>query len=127
MLESKRVSLSSRTVLLSSRDKPTSETGEVANRIVAVGDPSRLRRFATFLEASPVPFELVSSRGYTTVTGRYKGVPVTLLAIGMGVSPFDDEEERTLGSDFALAGVAMVDFMVREVRAVVEGDIAVIR
>jgi len=46
--------------------------GEVANRIVTCGDPVRLRRFASYLDPSPKPFELVSSRGYTTITGRYK-------------------------------------------------------
>lgn len=46
--------------------------GEVANRIVTCGDHVRLRRFASFLDSSPKPFELVSSRGYTTITGRYK-------------------------------------------------------
>jgi len=81
--------------------------GQVANRVVTVGDPARLHRFKRFLDAEPKPFEHTSARGYTTVTGRYKGVPMTLIAIGMGVS--------------------MVDFFVREVRAVVEGDLAIIR
>ncbi|GAA6056728.1 hypothetical protein JCM3770_005868 [Rhodotorula araucariae] len=83
------------------------KAGQVANRIITVGDPARLHRFKRFLDAEPKPFEHTSARGYTTVTGRYKGVPVTLLAIGMGV--------------------AMVDFFVREVRAVVEGDLVIIR
>lgn len=47
--------------------------GQVANRIITCGDPARLHRFAAFLDPSPKPFELVSSRGFTTVTGRYKG------------------------------------------------------
>ncbi|GAA5945090.1 hypothetical protein JCM3775_000906 [Rhodotorula graminis] len=83
------------------------KSGQVANRIVTVGDPARLHRFKRFLDKEPKPFEHASARGYTTVTGRYKGVPVTLIAIGMGV--------------------AMVDFFVREVRAVVDGDLAIIR
>ncbi|GAA5913035.1 hypothetical protein JCM8208_005675 [Rhodotorula glutinis] len=83
------------------------KAGQVANRIVTVGDPARLHRFKRFLDKEPKPFEHASARGYTTVTGRYKGVPVTLIAIGMGV--------------------AMVDFFVREVRAVVDGDLAIIR
>ncbi|GJN92571.1 hypothetical protein Rhopal_005601-T1 [Rhodotorula paludigena] len=85
----------------------TSQSKRVANRVITVGDPARLHRFKRFLDAEPKPFELSSARGYTTVTGRYRGVPVTLIAIGMGV--------------------AMVDFFVREVRAVVEGDLAIIR
>lgn len=74
---------------------------------MTVGDPARLRRFAPLLDAEPKPFEHASARGYLTLTGRYKGVPITLIAIGMGV--------------------AMVDFMVREVRAVVDGDLAIVR
>ena len=58
--------------------------GEVANRIVTAGDPARVRRFAKFLDASPKPFEVASGRGYLTITGRYKGVPVSVCAIGMG-------------------------------------------
>ncbi|BGP26376.1 uridine phosphorylase [Rhodotorula toruloides] len=81
--------------------------GQVANRILTVGDPSRLRRIASFLDPEPKPFENTSSRGYTVVTGRYKGVEVSLIAIGMGV--------------------AMVDFFVREVRVIVSGDITIIR
>ncbi|GAA6016310.1 hypothetical protein JCM11491_006811 [Sporobolomyces phaffii] len=81
--------------------------GQTANRILTVGDPARLHRISKHLDEWPEPFERVSQRGYTTITGRYKGVPVSLIAIGMGV--------------------AMTDFFVREVRAVVEGEIAIVR
>ncbi|GAA5899862.1 hypothetical protein JCM6882_005452 [Rhodosporidiobolus microsporus] len=83
------------------------KAGQVANRLITVGDPARLHRFKTFLDAEPVPFEHTSARGYTVVTGKYKGVEVSLVAIGMGV--------------------AMVDFFVREVRAVTTGELAIIR
>lgn len=43
-----------------------------------------MRRFAAFLDREPKPFECLSARGYLTVTGRYEGVPVSLIAIGMG-------------------------------------------
>lgn len=79
--------------------------GQVANRILTVGDPARLRRLTSFLD--PPLFEKVSHRGFTTVTGRYKGVPVSLVAIGMGAP--------------------MIDFLVRESRAVIEGDMVIIR
>ncbi|BGP18447.1 hypothetical protein JCM10213_003180 [Rhodosporidiobolus nylandii] len=82
-------------------------SGEVASRIITVGDPARLQRFKTFLDAEPIPFERTSARGYTVVTGKYKGVEVSLIAIGMGV--------------------AMVDFFVREIRAVTSGPLAIIR
>ncbi|KAI8379547.1 nucleoside phosphorylase domain-containing protein [Radiomyces spectabilis] len=85
--------------------------GEVANRILTVGDHVRARAIARHLdteeECGHKIFENVSQRGFTTITGRYKGVPVTILAIGMG-NP-------------------MMDFFVREVRAVTKGPIAIIR
>ncbi|ORZ41058.1 nucleoside phosphorylase domain-containing protein [Catenaria anguillulae PL171] len=97
--------------------------GEVANRIITVGDPARAILIATYLDGgesidannhkkylnyqSPHIFIKTSGRLFTTVTGRYKGVPVSIIAIGMGVP--------------------MVDFMVREVRAIVHGPIHLIR
>lgn len=61
--------------------------GQTANRILTVGDPARLHRISKHLDEWPEPFERVSQRGYTTITGRYKGVPVSLIAIGMGELP----------------------------------------
>lgn len=81
--------------------------GEVANRIVTAGDPHRIRRFAKFLDVEPQPFELMSSRGFLTITGRYKGTPLSLIAIGMGYSN--------------------MDFFVRECRHIVDGDMCIIR
>lgn len=45
------------------------KSGQVANRIVTCGDAARLKRFAALLDSTPVPFEFVSARGFTTVTG----------------------------------------------------------
>ncbi|KAI9494484.1 nucleoside phosphorylase domain-containing protein [Zychaea mexicana] len=85
--------------------------GEVANRILTVGDHVRARAIARWLdsdeEAGHPTFIHTSQRGFLTITGRYKGVPITILAIGMG-SP-------------------MMDFFIRETRAVVSGTMAVIR
>ncbi|KAI9152519.1 hypothetical protein H9P43_009310 [Blastocladiella emersonii ATCC 22665] len=97
--------------------------GEVANRIITVGDPARAILIATFLDGgdqidasqhkkylnyvSPQIFIKTSPRLFTTVTGRYKGVPVSIIAIGMGVP--------------------MMDFFVREIRAVVTGPIHIVR
>ncbi|MBW0548061.1 hypothetical protein O181_087776 [Austropuccinia psidii MF-1] len=81
--------------------------GEVANRILTVGDPVRARRIAQHLDASPQAFECTSQRGFTTFTGRFKGVPVSIIAIGMGYP--------------------MMDSFVRETRAVVTGDLIIIR
>lgn len=52
-------------------------------------------------------FEHTSSRGFTTFTGKYRGVPCSVVSIGMGPS--------------------MMDFFVRESRAVVTGPMEIIR
>ncbi|KAK3826391.1 MAG: nucleoside phosphorylase domain-containing protein [Linnemannia gamsii] len=91
--------------------------GELANRIITVGDPARAIVLSRSLDgvdpttpAKTVPanlFSHASHRGFLTVTGRYKGTPVSIVAIGMGVS--------------------MMDFFVRECRAVVDGPMIMIR
>ncbi|CAM0142747.1 hypothetical protein VKS41_002691 [Umbelopsis sp. WA50703] len=85
--------------------------GEVANRILTVGDPARAKAIARWLDTEkesgrPV-FTKQSHRGFLTITGRYKGVPVSIMAIGMGN--------------------CMMDFFVRETRAVTTGTLAIIR
>ncbi|KAL0959207.1 hypothetical protein HGRIS_014487 [Hohenbuehelia grisea] len=81
--------------------------GEVANRIITVGSPSRAETIALLFDAQPKPFRLSSERGFLTITGRYQGVPVSVVSIGMG-SP-------------------NMDFFVREVRECISGDMAIIR
>ncbi|KAF9902593.1 hypothetical protein EC991_004766 [Linnemannia zychae] len=91
--------------------------GELANRIITVGDPARAIVLSRSLDgvdpatpAKTVPtnlFSCASHRGFLTITGRYKGTPVSIVAIGMGVS--------------------MMDFFVRECRAVVDGPMIMIR
>ncbi|KZT00892.1 purine and uridine phosphorylase [Laetiporus sulphureus 93-53] len=81
--------------------------GEVANRIVTVGSPSRAHAIANYLDHSPKPFTLTSERGFTTITGRYKNVPVSIVSIGMGYPN--------------------ADFFVREVRECLTGDMVVVR
>ncbi|KAH8827676.1 purine and uridine phosphorylase [Flagelloscypha sp. PMI_526] len=81
--------------------------GEVANRIITVGSPSRAHRIASILDVKPKPFELSSERGFLTITGRYKGVPISILSIGMGFPN--------------------MDFFVREVRECIAGDLAIVR
>ncbi|GJE89279.1 purine and uridine phosphorylase [Phanerochaete sordida] len=81
--------------------------GEVANRIITVGSPSRAERIAGFLDASPAPFRLATERGFLTITGRYQGTPLSIVSIGMGN--------------------AMADFFVREVRECLSGDMVVVR
>lgn len=59
--------------------------GDVANRVLTVGDHVRARRIAKYLDTEeecghPI-FENTSQRGFLTITGRYKGVPVTIMAM----------------------------------------------
>ncbi|KAI8646451.1 nucleoside phosphorylase domain-containing protein [Parasitella parasitica] len=87
------------------------KVGDVANRVITVGDHVRARKIAKLLDSEeetghPI-FERTSQRGFLTITGRYKGTPVSIMAIGMGNS--------------------MMDFFVRETRASVEGTLAIIR
>ncbi|EGN94288.1 hypothetical protein SERLA73DRAFT_188087 [Serpula lacrymans var. lacrymans S7.3] len=81
--------------------------GEVANRIVTVGSISRANGIASLLDPVPKPFSLYSERGFLTITGRYKTVPLSIICIGMG------------GPN--------VDFFIREVRECIVGDMLVIR
>lgn len=74
---------------------------------VTVGTFSRAERIAIYLDASPKPFSLYSERGFLTITGRYRGTPVSVVSIGMG------------GPN--------VDFFIREVRECLQGDMLVIR
>lgn len=81
--------------------------GDVAPRVLSVGDVGRAARIAAHLDASPAPITITSSRGFVTHTGCYKGVPVSVIATLMGISN--------------------MDFVVREVRAVVNGPLAIVR
>lgn len=74
---------------------------------ITVGSPSRAERIASFLDASPPPARLATERGFLTITGRYQGVPLSIVSIGMGNS--------------------MADFFVREVRECLSGDMVVVR
>ena len=79
--------------------------GEVANRVVSVGSLSRATLLRGLLDAPG--FELTSARGFTTFTSTYGGVPVSVVATGMG-GP-------------------MMDFVVRETRAVTAGPMSFVR
>ncbi len=80
----------------------------MANRIITCGDPHRAQTLAKNLDNYPQNvFQYQSKRGFLGVTGKYKGVPVSIIAIGMGMP--------------------MMDFFLREVREVVDGEMAVVR
>ncbi|TPX41117.1 hypothetical protein SeLEV6574_g06243, partial [Synchytrium endobioticum] len=80
--------------------------GEVAARIVCVGDPTRAKVLASSPDFKLV-FQKTSKRGFTTYTGYYKGTPISVVATGMGFP--------------------MADFFVRECRAVVDGPMLIVR
>lgn len=82
--------------------------GELAPRIVTVGSLSRAKRLRACLDGpTDKTFELASDRGFTTFTGAFDGVPVSVVATGMGAP--------------------MMDFLVREARAVVDGPMLFVR
>ncbi len=81
--------------------------GEIANRILVVGDPDRAKLIVQLLDDPENVFTHASNRGFSTYTGTKHGVPVTIMAIGMGLP--------------------MMDFAVREIRAITEGPISIIR
>lgn len=78
--------------------------GEVANRIVSVGSPTRAEDLSKNLEN---PYIVVAKRGFVVYTGTRNGVPLSIIATGMGFP--------------------MMDFVLREARAVVDGPMIVIR
>jgi len=80
--------------------------GQLANRILTVGSTGRLRIVSKHLD-DPNAAVITSDRGFTTVTGTFAGVPVSIVAIGMGV--------------------AMMDFFVRESMVVLTGPTAICR
>ncbi len=55
--------------------------GEVAPYILTCGDPDRARRLARFFDRVEVRRR---PREFVTLTGTYKGIPVTALATGIG-------------------------------------------
>ena len=60
--------------------------GEIAERVLLPGDPLRAKHIAeTFLEGAKLYTDIRNVYGYT---GKYKGVPVSVQATGMGIPSF---------------------------------------
>lgn len=55
--------------------------GDIAPFILLCGDPSRVKKAMTLLDSCNEP---IAHREYVTVTGKYKGIPVSVMATGMG-------------------------------------------
>ena len=81
--------------------------GELANRILLVGDPERAKLIRELLDNPETSFAYVSNRGFTTYTGTKNGKPISIMSIGMGMP--------------------MMDFAIREIRAITDGPLAIIR
>lgn len=81
--------------------------GDVANRILSVGDHGRAQRLAALLDGGQPEVTIPSTRGFIVHSGHFKGVPVSVVGTGMGTP--------------------MMDFVVRECRHVVEGPMAIVR
>jgi uridine phosphorylase len=79
--------------------------GDIASRIITVGDPFRAKRIAKQLQNITTVIE--SKRGFYTITGTYKDIPVSVIAIGMGTP--------------------VLDMFLREVRATTQGPLLVLR
>ena len=80
---------------------------EIANRIIAVGDHHRAELVSQWLDNPKQIIITKSKRNFHTYTGLFNGVPVSIIATGMGISN--------------------TDFLVREARFVVEGPMAFVR
>lgn len=81
--------------------------GEIANNILLVGDPDRAKLICCCFDNPQKIFSYASNRGFTTYTGTKNGKPVTVMSIGMGLP--------------------MMDFAVREIRAITDGPLSIIR
>lgn len=79
--------------------------GDLHNRVITVGSVQRAEKIASFLDS--ISQKIISSRGFTTINGLFNDIPVSIVSIGMGVS--------------------MMDFFVRESRAIVDGPMAMVR
>lgn len=80
---------------------------QLTDRIILVGDPSRVDMVASFFDKKT--FE-VSSREFHTIGGTYKGKPVMCLSHGIGPDNIDIVVTE-------LDALANVDFATREVRS----------
>lgn len=55
--------------------------GELAEYILLCGDPGRVEKVAAHFDEASAP---VTHREYVTVTGKYKGMPLSVMATGIG-------------------------------------------
>lgn len=63
--------------------------GNVANRILSVGDHGRAQRLAALLDGGQPEATTPSTRGFIVHSGHFKGVPVSVVGTGMGTPMMD--------------------------------------
>ena len=79
---------------------------ELADKVIVFGDPERVDMAAEFLEEKEFRH---ASREFVSITGKYRGVRVTLLSTGIGTDNIDIVMTE-------LDALANVDFNTREVK-----------
>lgn len=82
------------------------KSGEVCNRVLSVGDVTRAKLISELFDGKKA-YSTSSKRGFHTFTGLFNGVPITVVSTNMGFPN--------------------MDFVVREVRAVVNGPMVIAR
>ena len=80
--------------------------GDIANRIISVGDPNRAAKLKKYFDEGTVK-TIYSNMIYVIYTGEFNKVPISVIATGMGF--------------------AMIDLLVVQIRSIVDGPITIIR
>lgn len=57
------------------------KAGDLASYILMCGDPARVAKVTSFLTDCKTA---IKNRDYVTVTGKYEGIPISVMATGMG-------------------------------------------
>jgi len=81
--------------------------GQVANDIILVGDPGRVKMVGGFLDK--IEFE-VQNREFATITGAYKGKRLTVVSTGIGTDNIDIVLNE-------LDALVNIDLISREIKA----------
>ncbi|MCQ2138070.1 MAG: nucleoside phosphorylase [Bacteroidales bacterium] len=61
---------------------------DLADNVILVGDPGRVEMVASFLDEWSITVNK-ESREFRTITGRYNGVPVSIISTGIGTDNID--------------------------------------
>jgi len=85
----------------------STQKGDIANRVIVCSDEKSAWRLARFFDNPAEVIKVLSTRHFLTYTGLFQGVPISVIASGMG-GP-------------------MVDFTMREAKFCISGPMAVVR